>query len=187
MTKKEKVYKQIFNDIEADLSNSQLRWGSHKLEFTRLDIGMNQNEILTNEMVFEEGLIPKLWTNSLLLLFLLFTLLMGKDYTAFYMFLVIVTLGILYNLLHKTSRNKIIISKFGIKFDSTDEIFWSQILDTYMKEVPFGKSTKHYYVISLQDETVIEQEISMYWGSRYCNIAHYTEMYKKKYLSNVQC
>ena len=184
MTKKEKVYKQIFDAIEADLSSSQLWWGSHKLEYTRLDVGMDQNEILPDEMLFEEGLIPKLWTNSLLLLFLLFTLLMGKDYTAFYMFLVIVTLGIIYNLLQKTSRNKIIVSKFGIKLDDTDEILWSQVLDTYMKVVPFGKSTKHYYVISLQDETYIEQEISLYWGSKYCNIAHYTEMYKKKYESN---
>ncbi len=186
MTKKEKVYKQIFNDIEADLSNSQLWWGIHKLEYTRLDVGMDQNEILPDEMLFKEGFIPKLWLILILMIPTLFLLIIidFEDYIIIIPFFIFIIFAIGFILYSKAARSSIVLSNQSIKLDSQKEILWKDILDTYIKVIPFGKNTKEYFIISLQDETFIEQEISLTFGSKYNNIAHYTEMYKKKYYCN---
>ena len=52
-------------------------------------------------------------------------------------------------------------------------------MNTYIVNVGSGRYLRSFLTISLKDGGFVEQEVLLEWPSKYSNIGHYIEQYKK--------
>ena len=157
---------------------------------TAVDFCMDSKENLPDEMVFEEGIIPKIIMSIVVLGFLTFiacTSFTGAneftvdDAIPFVIYSMVFFCVVLYFILRPMARDKIVISKKGITLSNCEITTWETIEDTYIKEIIGGKTEKFFFIVTLKNGTHKEQQFSNSFGSKNKNLGHYTELYKRSY------
>ncbi len=157
---------------------------------TTVDFCMDSKENLPDEMVFEEGGIPKIIMSIVVLGFLTFIACASftganeftvDDAIPFVIYSMVFFCLVLYFILRPMARDKIVISKKGITLSNCEITTWETIEDTYIKEIIGGKTEKFFFIVTLKNGTHKEQQFSNSFGSKNKNLGHYTELYKRSY------
>jgi hypothetical protein len=152
---------------------------------TIIDSKLNNNITLPLEMKFDIGNTDKYWPFVLFSLFFVplsinsFLKQSYEDALGLTFLLIFFLLIILYNHESILYKGNVILNRSGIKLFEHDIIFWDNIVGTYIVNVGSGRYLRTFLTISLKDGGFVEQEVLLEWPSKYSNIGHYIEQYKK--------
>ncbi len=136
-------------------------------------------------MKFDIGNIVKYWPFVLFSLFFVpfsinsFLKQSYEDALGLTFLLIFFLLIMLYNHESILYKGNVILNRSGIKLFKQNTIFWNAILCTYIVNVGSGRYLRSFLTISLKDGGFVEQEVLLEWPSKYSNIGHYIEQYKK--------